>query len=31
MQNNINSFDEDDKIDFSQVFINSLSKIFFKD
>ena len=31
MQNNLNSFDEEDKMDFSEDFIESLSKIFFKD
>ena len=31
MQNNIDNLDEDEKIDFSKNFIESLSKIFFKD
>ena len=31
MQNNLNNFDEEEIIDFSQDFIESLSKIFFKD
>jgi hypothetical protein len=31
MQNNINNLDEDENIDFSKNFIESLSKIFFKD
>ncbi len=31
MQNNINNLEEDENIDFSKNFIESLSKIFFKD
>jgi hypothetical protein len=30
MLNNLNNFDEEEKIDFSKDFIESLSKIFFK-
>jgi hypothetical protein len=31
MQDGLNNFDEDENIDFSKNFIESLSKIFFKD
>jgi len=31
MQNSLNNFDEDENIDFSKNFIESLSKIFFKE
>jgi hypothetical protein len=31
MQTNINNLDEEENIDFSKDFIESLSKIFFKD
>ncbi len=31
MLNNLDRLDEEEKIDFSPVFIKSLSKIFFKD
>jgi len=31
MQNNLNNLDEEDNIDFSKDFVESLSKIFFRD
>ena len=31
MQDSLNNFDEDENIDFSKNFIESLSKIFFKE